>query len=94
VRFGSDTSIRLVSICPAWGFGFSAIDQERPLIMIARPEALLRVRHVLQRVPISRSAWWLGVKQGRFPAGIKLSPRVTVWRETDIDALIARFRKP
>ena len=29
--------------------------------------------------------WWAGVKKGIFPKPIKLSPRVTVWLETDID---------
>lgn len=54
-----------------------------------RPESLLRERQVLKRVPVSRSAWWKGVKDGRYPASIKISPRVTAWRESDIDALIA-----
>ena len=57
------------------------------------PETLLRTPQILQRVPISRSAWWLGVKEGKYPAGIKLSPRVTVWRSSDIDALIQSFTK-
>ena len=53
-----------------------------------RPESLMRDKQVLQRLPISRAAWWLGVKEGKYPAGIKLSPRITVWRSTDIDLLI------
>lgn len=57
----------------------------------ARSEALLRVPQILARLPISRSAWWLGVKQGKYPPGIKVSPRVTAWRASDIDALIARL---
>lgn len=39
-------------------------------------------------IPISRSGWWAGVKAGRFPKPIKLTPRVTVWRTKDILALI------
>ena len=39
-------------------------------------------------IPISRSAWWDGVAKGRFPAGIKIAKRVTVWRAEDIHALI------
>jgi prophage regulatory protein len=57
----------------------------------SHPEVLLRAPQVLKRLPICRSAWWLGVKEGKYPAGIKLSPRVTVWRESDVDALIARL---
>ena len=40
-------------------------------------------------IPISKSAWWAGVSDGRFPKSIKLSERVTVWRVEDIRALIA-----
>jgi predicted DNA-binding transcriptional regulator AlpA len=42
---------------------------------------------------ISRSGWWKGVKDGKFPPGIKLSPRVTVWKSSEIDALIANLGK-
>lgn len=51
-------------------------------------DSLLRLPQVLARLPISRSHWWRGVKEGRFPQGIKLSTRVTVWRQSDIDTLI------
>ena len=39
-------------------------------------------------IPVSRSTWWNGVKIGRFPQPLKLSPRITVWRSADILALI------
>ena len=52
---------------------------------------LLRVRQVLERIPISRSAWWLGVSEGRYPKPIKLGPRTTAWREQDVDELIDRL---
>lgn len=39
-------------------------------------------------IPISRSAWWAGVKAGRFPPPVKLGPRTTAWRVSDIRALI------
>lgn len=41
-------------------------------------------------VPISRSAWWAGVKSGRYPKSIKLSPRVTVWASQRISDLVAK----
>ena len=47
----------------------------------------LRLWQVLERVPVSKSTWWAGVKKGIFPKSIKLSPRVTVWLETDIEAI-------
>ncbi len=39
-------------------------------------------------IPISRSCWWAGVKEGRFPKPVKLGEKVTVWRVEDIRALI------
>ena len=41
-------------------------------------------------IPVSRSTWWAGVKDGRFPKPHKLGPRITVWRVEDIRALIER----
>jgi len=41
-------------------------------------------------IPVSKSTWWAGVKDGRFPKPIKLGPRITVWRAEDIRDLIAR----
>lgn len=56
-------------------------------------DRFLRVPHVTERLAISRSSWWQGVKSGKYPPGIKLSPRVTVWRQSDVDALIASAGK-
>jgi prophage regulatory protein len=39
-------------------------------------------------IPVSKSTWWAGVKNGRFPAPIKLGKGITVWRVEDIRALI------
>lgn len=39
-------------------------------------------------LPISRSTWWEGVRTGRFPAPVKLGPRITAWRVEDIRSLI------
>jgi predicted DNA-binding transcriptional regulator AlpA len=39
-------------------------------------------------IPVSKSTWWEGVKSGRYPAPVKLSPRITAWRVEDIRALI------
>ncbi|KTD59295.1 helix-turn-helix transcriptional regulator [Legionella shakespearei] len=48
----------------------------------------LRITQILQLIPISKSTWWAGVKEGYFPKPIKLSPRVTAWRVEDIKQLI------
>lgn len=52
-------------------------------------ETLLRLPQVLARFPVSRSGWYAGVKTGRFPKPVKLGPRTTCWRSTDIDKLIS-----
>lgn len=41
-------------------------------------------------IPVSKSTWWNGVKEGRYPRPVKLGPRVTAWRVEDIRALIER----
>ena len=51
-------------------------------------DRLLRLPQVLARVPVARCTWWEGVKTGRFPAGVKLGPKLTVWRASAIDELI------
>jgi len=52
---------------------------------------LWRLPTVLANVPVSRSGWWQGVKDGRYPKPVRLSPRCVAWRASDIRALIASF---
>jgi predicted DNA-binding transcriptional regulator AlpA len=39
----------------------------------------VRLPLILALYPVGRSTWWAGVKAGRFPAPVKLGPRVTAW---------------
>ena len=51
----------------------------------------LRLKQILAPngpIPVSKSTWWAGVKDGRFPKPMKLGARVTVWRIEDINGLI------
>lgn len=48
----------------------------------------IRLPEVLKFFPISTSAWWAGVKEGRFPKPVKLGPKTTAWRVQDIRNLI------
>ncbi len=41
---------------------------------------LIRLSDVLKILPIGKSTWWKGVAEGRYPAPIKLGPRLTCWR--------------
>jgi len=48
-------------------------------------DALLRISQVLELIPISRrSAWWQGCKSGKYPKPIKIGPKTTVWKASDI----------
>lgn len=51
----------------------------------------LRLPAVLKLIPVGKSTWWDGVKQGRFPKPVKLGPRITAWRAEDIRALITQY---
>lgn len=53
-------------------------------------DRLIRLPEVLALLPISKSSWWAGVKDGQFPRPVKLGPRTTTWRLSDISALIER----
>ncbi len=35
-------------------------------------------------IPVGKSTWWAGVRDGRFPKPVKLGPNTTVWRVSDI----------
>ncbi len=43
--------------------------------------------------PISRTTWWVGIKSGEYPKGIKLSDRTTAWDVRVIRALIESLGK-
>src|SRR4051794_15999881 len=51
----------------------------------------LRLPQVLTIFPISRSAFWAGVKSGKYPKPVKLSERCTAWKVEDIRNLIAGY---
>ena len=44
-------------------------------------------------IPVGKTNWWEGVKEGRYPKGIKiLGSKVTVWRVEDIRQLIEELQ--
>ena len=49
---------------------------------------LLRLKQVLEIVPISKSTLWQWVKDGKFPSPTKLGARCTVWKAEDIQYFI------
>ena len=57
---------------------------------MAKPKKYLRLNQILKILPIGRSTWWQGVKDGRFPQPLKLSERITVWDEDEVLDLVKR----
>lgn len=41
--------------------------------------------------PISAATWWRGVREGRYPKPVKLSPRTTAWENTKLRRLHCEF---
>ena len=50
-----------------------------------------RKRGIPGIIPVSRSAWYAGIKDGIYPKPVKLSERTSAWRSTDIDELVKRL---
>lgn len=50
----------------------------------------VRLSTILSVIPISRSSWWAGVKDGRYPQSYKLG-NCTFWKADDIRQLIAEI---
>lgn len=55
----------------------------------SQPTRLLRKKKVLERVPYSDTTLWRRVKDGSFPAPIRISANAVAWRESDIERWIA-----
>lgn len=57
---------------------------------MAKPlDRILREREVLDVIGISRSQLWNLLKDGRFPARVRLAGRSMGWRQSDVQAWIA-----
>ncbi len=50
-------------------------------------DRLVRLKEVLTLIPISPATWWNGVRAGKYPRGVKLGPKTTCWRLSEIRAL-------
>jgi len=49
--------------------------------------AIIRLPDVLRLYPVSKSHWWQGIKDGKYPQPVKLGLRARGWRIGDILAL-------
>jgi predicted DNA-binding transcriptional regulator AlpA len=46
-----------------------------------------RLPKVLEILPFSKSAWYAGVRSGKYPKPVRLSERTVCWRKNDITKL-------
>lgn len=44
-------------------------------------------------IPISKSSWWSGIRDGRYPKPVRIGPRISVWRTQDIVDLISKIER-
>ena len=66
------------------------VSEEAIALRGVKQDRLLRLKQVLEIIPISKSTFWEGCRTGRFPKPIKLGSRITCWRESEIMALVER----
>ena len=60
-------------------------------------ERLLRLNQVIGpngMIPVSRAAWYLGIKDGRFPKPISLGPNTKAYKLSDIQNLVENGVEP
>jgi len=67
--------------------------QNLPVEGFLRLNQIIGSRTTPAIIPVSKSSWWAGVKEGRFPQPVKLGKRTTVWRVSDIRLLIEKGKK-
>ena len=56
----------------------------------------LRLRAIIAPhgpIPVSKSTWWAGIKQGRYPKPVKIGARAVAWRVSDIRTLIEELSR-
>jgi len=61
---------------------------EGEAMQASREERFIRLPEVVRRCGVAKSSIWLWARQGRFPSPIRVGPRVTVWRESEVAAWI------
>jgi len=54
-------------------------------------EGFMRLKQVLNFIPISQSAWYAGIEKGRYPKPVAISNSTKVYKVSDIKALLLRI---
>lgn len=53
--------------------------------IIGKPNAVPPIPPI---IPVSATSWWNGCRIGKYPKPIKLGPKTTVWRASEVLALV------
>lgn len=65
----------------------ATVDHQPVAPSAEKPKRLLRLRQVLDRVPVSETTWYELVNAGKAPTPGNIG-RAPVWREDEIDAFV------
>ncbi len=50
----------------------------------------VRIPTILAVYPVSKATWWNMVRDGRAPKPVKLGPRITAWKASEIREMLER----
>lgn len=84
---GAELNIKHPALCYAKPGEYCMRDDETESLPT---EGFVRIKQILRVLPIGKSTWWLGVKEGKYPQPVKHG-RCTFWRVEDIRKLIAQI---
>jgi prophage regulatory protein len=54
---------------------------------------LLRLNEVLKLIPVSRASFYEGIEKGHYPKPLKVGKKLSVWKLSDIRALVAKIER-
>ena len=54
---------------------------------------LLRLNEVLTLIPVSQASFYEGIEKGHYPKPLKVGKKLSVWKLSDIRALVAKIER-
>lgn len=57
----------------------------------SRLTGFMRLKEVLNLIPVGKTSWYDGVRAGIYPSSVKIGKRTSAWRSQDIHDLIAKL---
>lgn len=63
------------------------LDSECPMLGFIRLPAIIKL------LGIGKTSFYKGIREGRFPKPVKIGPRTSAWRVSDIRELILSFNE-